>query len=302
MPRATLFVHSFSFPYIENFVRYFHGILRRQVDPDAQLLIADEVDSEAYEEGLVFVIGENLAAFRRRPNCRYIFLNLSVVTLLGSPFAASLNGCLQVFRKRRMLLSKLHLFDALLDYYPPQTAALKRQLSIPVYGFDVAVPARATVPIADRDYDVCFVGGITARRGKLLDGLEQEDIVMSPHSGASIEKIAERSRCCLNVHQERSNHLEIPRVLAAVSAGCPVVTENSYGLEALGMGSFVKPYGYTELVHGIRDMLSDKQRLQERADAARDWYSNHYLPAAETRWAALLAELGGGVQVTRQAG
>ncbi len=291
MPRATLIVHSFSFPYVENFVRCLLGILRRHLDAEAQLLIAEAVDAPDYEDGLVFVIGENFPKFRRRPGCRYVYLNLSVVTLLGSPFAASLSGYRHVFRKRRMLLAKLPLFDAVLDYYPHQTNVLRRQLSLPVFGFDVVVPVKTAPPVSKRDFDVCFVGGITPRRRRVLDKLRESGFVLSPASGAPIEEIAARSRCCLNVHMERSNHLEIPRVLAAVSAACPVVTESSFGLEDFGAGAFIEEVPYADLVQGVQTMLSDEDHLRQCAERAREWYVENYAPRAERRWEELFVQL-----------
>ncbi len=291
MSRATLVVHSFSFPYVEKFTRCLHDILRRHLDSQAQLLIVDNIDGASHDDGMVFVIGENFPGFRRRAGCFYAYLNLSVITLLGSPFAASLNGCRQVWRKRRMLQSKLPDFDVVLDYYPQQTVVLQEKLSVPVLGFDVVVPAKDRVPLSDRVYDVCFVGGITKRRRRILDELGKLGLLLSEASGAPIEDFAALSRCCLNVHMERSNHLEIPRFLAAASAACPIVTEHSFGLGDFAVGDFVDRRPYSELVSGIEEMLSNGSRLAERAAAAHSWYVDDYLVAAERRWADLLDRL-----------
>ena len=297
MRRATLIVQTFSLSYVENFVRYLYGVLQRHLDPDALLVVCDEIDEADHPDGVILVIGENFRPFRRRPGCRYAFVNLSVVTLLGNPLSASLLGHRQVFRKRRMLNAKLPLFDVLLDYYPPQTRKLQRQLPIPVLGFDVAIAAARPLPMAERDFDVCFVGGMTARRKQVLDELARRGLALSPQSGAPIEDIAARSRCCLNVHTERSNHLEIPRLVAAFSRGCPVVTETSFGLSDIAADRFASEYRLPALADGVEAMLADPDRLRRLGADCAAWYRDTYLPRAEARWAEICGNIA-----ERQAG
>ena len=284
MRRATLVVQTFSLFYVRNLVSHIHDALRRHLDPDAALVICDEIDQAAHPEGVVFIIGEKFRPFRRRPGCRYVLLNLSVVTPLGNPFAASIRGHRQVLKKRRLLREKLPLVDMLLDYYPPQTRALRRRVGIPVMGFDAAVAPRSPVPMSERAYDVCFVGGMNPRRKAVLDRIEARGFVLSPHEGEPIEDIAARSRCCLNIHTERSNHLEVPRLVAALSTGCPVVTETSFGLASFGAGEFVDQRPLTALDDGVAAMLSDRDRLRRLGESCAAWYRETYLPRAEARW------------------
>lgn len=291
MSRAALVVQTFSLAYVENFVGYLHGILQRHLDADAELVVCDGLDTADHATGLVFVIGENFPPFSRRTGCTYVFLNLSVVTRLGNPLSASLRGHRQVRRKRRMLEAKLPLFDVLLDYYAPQTAVLAHRMPLPVMGFDVAIAATDPVPMADREFDVCFVGGLTPRRQAVLDEMRAAGLVLSPQSGAPIEQIAARSRCCLNVHTERSNHLEVPRLVAALSTGCPVVTERSFGLATLGAGALVDERRFSDLAAGVRDMLADAARLERLGEGSAAWYRDLYLPRAEENWKAVCQRL-----------
>ncbi|MEL7105814.1 MAG: hypothetical protein AAGM21_07835 [Pseudomonadota bacterium] len=283
MPRASLVVQDFSYGFVRRFVDYLHGVMQRHLDPHAGLLICHQVDAAAYPDGLVFLIGENFAPFERRKGCTYALLNLSVVSPLGSPFAASLAGHRQVFRKRRMLAGKLPLIDALLDYYPPQTKRLKHSLSLPVFGFDVAVAA-ASDRQPDPDYDVCFVGAMTARRQRVLDDLKARGVRLSPSHGGPIEKFAAQSALCLNIHTERSNHLEVPRFAAALSTGCPVVTETSFGVADLGAQDFVIERPLPQVADAVTALLGDKSRLERLQRDSLSWYKAHYLPRADARW------------------
>lgn len=284
MPSASLIVQDFSYGFVRRFVDYLHGVMQRHLNPDAALFISPQVDDAAYHEGLVFLIGENFPPFKRRQGCTYAYLNLSVVSPLGSPFSASLAGHRQVLRKRRMLAGKLPLIDVLLDYYPPQTVRLQRSLKLPVVGFDVAVEAADDRVERHRDFDICFVGGMTVRRRRVLGDLQSRGFRLSPSHGAPIEDIAARSALCLNIHTERSNHLEVPRFVAALSTGCPVLTETSYGVAGLGAGDVVVERPLAEVADTVSALLGDTDRLVALRRQCLSWYTSDYLPRAEARW------------------
>jgi len=298
--RASLVVDRFSLTYVQKFTEYLHGVLRHHLDPDAAFLACDSVDEAQHPDGIVFLIGENLPPFRRRPGCRYVYLNFSVVSVLGSPFAASLSGHRQVFRKRRMLAARLPLYDMLLDFYAPQTRLLAHQLRLPVRGFDFAIAPVDAAPVHERSHQACFVGGITDRRKAVLDALEEAGVALSPSSGAAVEELAAKSLCCLNIHAQRSNHLEVPRLVAAFAAGCPVVTESSYGLAEFCDEDFVEERALSGIASAVEALLADPDRVQRLGKAAARWYRETYLPRAETRWRDLCHEIAG-TEVPRDA-
>lgn len=304
MLQASLVVHDFSYDYVQNFVHYVHDAMKRHLACDARLLICRTIDEASYREGLVFIIGENFPMFERRPGCVYVLLNLSVVVALGHPFSASLRGHAQVRRKRRMLSRKLPLIDVLLDYYPPQTAQLAKQLDVPVYGFDVAVaPAQSDLDIAT-EFDLCFVGGLTERRKGVLDEIDRRGISRTPIKGAPIEELAARSALCLNIHTERSNHLEIPRLVAALSSGCPVVTETSFGITEFGAGDLITEAPLAGIADAVEALLSDRAKLDDLRRRSFDWYRETYLSRAEASWIEVFARLvdfdrSGAAQVPR---
>lgn len=287
MPHASLVVQRFSDAYVRNFARFVLDALRRSIDPDAALFLPDEVDDAAYPDGLVFLIGEKFKPFERRPGCRYIYLNLSVISWLGNPFAISLDGHRVIRRKRQLLAQKLPQIDVLLDYYPAQTARLARELDLPVLGFDVAMAPRSPLRREHRQHDVCFVGGLNERRRTVLNPLSAKGVQLSPHEGAPIEDIAAASRLCLNIHAERSRHLETPRIAAALSVGTPVLTETSYGAGAFAGHGFIVDRPLGQLASTALSLLEDPDRLAALGADAAAWYGEVYYPGALASWESL---------------
>jgi hypothetical protein len=74
-----------------------------------------------------------------------------------------------------------------------------------------------------------------------------------------------------NKHLQRSNHLEIPRVMGALSAS-PLITEDSYGLHELVSERVVRAVPYRKLDSKILAILADSERLEKIADLSRRWY------------------------------
>ena len=286
MPRAALIIQNFSYDYVRNVAEYIHKQLKKHIDPDALFLPCDQIDEAEYPDGtFVFLIGEQFRSFKRRPECRYIYFNFSVVAVLGNPFGASFAGLKAIGRKRRLLNAKLPLIDMVLDFYPPQTNVLQRKLPCPVLGFDVAIsPLESPVPMSERVYDVCFVGGQSTRRRAVCDAILAQGMMLSPASGVIIEEIAAQSRCCLNVHAVRSHHYEAPRIIAALSTGTPIVSEHTFGLGELADQEFVVQEGTSKLSLAIMALLSNPDRSEKLGIAAYEWYTSHYLPNAEQKW------------------
>ncbi len=286
MPRAALIIQNFSNAYVCNIAQYIHNTLKEHIDPDALFLLCDEIDEAEHPDGtLVFLIGEQFRPFTRRAGCRYIYLNFSVVTVLGNPLGTGLAGLRAIRRKRRLLNAKLPLIDIVLDYYPPQTKVLQRKLPCPVMGFDVAIsPPKDRVPMSERAYDVCFVGGLNDRRRAVCDAISAQGFVLSPSNNVIIEDVAAQSRCCLNVHAVRSHHYEAPRFIAALSTGTPTVSEHTFGLGALSNQKFVVQESISRLSSAIKDMLAQPDLLEDLGHAGSNWYADQYLPNAERKW------------------
>lgn len=249
--------------------------LQDAFEHECRMVACSSVDSaEIGDAELIFVIGENLVRFKRLPGRRYIYLNFSVVTILGSPFQCSIKGIQLIRYKNQLLRKKLDLFDAMLDYYPPQTRHLVQTLNIPVIGFVPWVPPvspQNLTAFTDRSYDVCFVGGISARRKRVLEKLRAAGCVLSPSSDVDAEDVASRSRCTLNIHNQRSNHFEIPRVMGAIAVS-PLITEDSYGIHEILPQGLIRVVPYRSLVDQALAILADPRSLEESCELARRWY------------------------------
>lgn len=295
MGKTYLIVHSVSFDYVRNVVRFIHRALRNALDHSAELLIVDEIDAADHEDGaLIFVIGENFSRHIRRSGCWYIYLNFSVVLALGNPLNISRSGWRAIRRKNSMLHEKLDLFDVLLDYYPQQTRVLQKRLRLPVLHFPVAVdPADipATTPLDLRKYDVCFVGGLTERRSKIITALSAGGLRLSPHEGVVFEDAVAQSRCCLNVHSQKSNHLETPRIVGALAAATPTVSERSYGLRDLISEDLLVTSSISNIARATIELCEDQARLTTLSARSHVWYRQTYLPRCYSQWHTLVAQL-----------
>ncbi|QDY71348.1 glycosyltransferase [Qingshengfaniella alkalisoli] len=293
--QAYLIVQDVSFRYVQNVTRYIHRQLRSYFGDSAALVLTSEIDDVRYADGsIVFVIGENFRTHQRKPGCKYIYLNFSVVEVMGSPFKLSRIGWSAIRRKKRMLQEKIGAYDAVLDYFPPQTRILERRLAVPVFGFAVGVDLGAasnTKPLAAREYDLCFVGGMSPRRETVLADLSAEGLSLSPNSKVVFEEEAAKSRLCLNIHAYRSNHLETPRILGALASGTPVLTEPSFGLDTLMPPSCAAIARTDQLVRKAKQLLNSPTELQSLCDRSQAWYHTTYLPDAAGRWRKLLETL-----------
>lgn len=286
MNRAVLVIHTFSYPFIQNVAQFIHTALRTHLDAEAELLICDRVDEARHSENTtVFLIGENFPTFQRRPGCRYVYLNFSVVTVLGQPWETGLSARRAIRSKWKMLSKHLSSIDVVLDYYPPQTRVLQQKLKKPVLGFTVASPPNADyTPMADRDYDLCFVGSLNARRQTVCQAIEAKGLSLSPSKDIVIEDAAARSRLCLNVHSVKSHHFETPRFVAALSSGTPVVSEPSFASDTIIDPQFVAEDDQAHLPALVESLLSHPGQLEDMGRRAHHWYANIYYPKALDQW------------------
>lgn len=291
MCRAYLIIQKVSFDHVSHVARFIHGTLRDSFGPDTNLIVCDQIDeADHVDNAIIFVIGEGFRPHTRRPGCTYVYLNFSIVAVMGNPLHMSKVGWSAIRRKRRMLIEKQAGFDVLLDYFGPQTLRLQRQMDMPVFGFGVAVDPGAintSTPMSDRPFDVCFVGSMTPRRQKVMDALAALGLRVSPHSGVVYEDIAAQSRCCINIHAHRSNHLETPRIIGAMAAGIPVVTEPSYGLGELLPPDLVTTSRLGHLPETVRGLLNKPDMLVRNQQAVRNWYEKIYLNQCRTQWASI---------------
>ncbi|MEL6859201.1 MAG: hypothetical protein AAFO74_12500 [Pseudomonadota bacterium] len=292
---ACLIVHKVSVPYIRNVIETIQETLEAVYGPETKLHICDDVDEvETGEAQVIFVIGEQLKRFTRRPGKSYVYFNFSVVAMIGNYLRNSLKGAQLIRYKRKLLDAKLDLFDAVIDYYPSQTQALKRKLDLPVAGFVPWVKPCSgdqIVTPAQREFDVCFVGGMSPRRSKVIESLKASGLSISPSSGVDLDDVARRSRCTLNIHMQRSNHLEIPRVMASLANASPLITENSHGIFEILPDDLVIAAPYGHLIEATKDALTDQSKINDIADLAHRWYAQTGVPSFRAKLVNALQEL-----------
>lgn len=278
--RCYLVAHEASVSFIRRTIDFLTGQLSRHHGAENcfAITVPKSVDEAGIEgPAIVYIIGERLAPFTRRPDCFYVYLNFSVVAMIGNPLRMSRSGAKMIREKRWLLRHKLEQVDLILDYYPAQTRALQGKLSKPVLGFlPCSERARApNLPLAEREFDLCFVGGVSPRRKKVLDAAAAAGLSLSPSRGADLEDLTARSRLTLNVHMQASNHLEIPRIVGSLSTATPIVTEHSHGLSEIVVSDSVCEGRAKNLIPMAQHLLADPQRLialQNSARQAFEWY------------------------------
>mgnify|MGYP001799912172 FL=1 len=294
MDRAYLIIQKVSYAYITYVTRFIHTELERNFADGAELIICDEIDDAAHaDNAIIFVIGEGFAPHRRRPGCTYVYLNFSIIAVMGNPLKLSRIGCSAISSKQSKMRAEQGQYDIKLDNIQPQTKRLKRQMKMPVFGFQVAIDPETlppAIPLEDRPYDVCFVGGNSSRRKAVLDQLEKAGVCLSPQKCVVYEEIAAQSRCCLNIHAYRSNHLETPRIVGALATGTPVISEPSYGLDAIFPCGSVSTVPFTQLAKAAAELGRLSQTTPECQTGLR-WYKETYLPQSRMNWAEICANV-----------
>jgi hypothetical protein len=219
-----------------------------------------------------------------------VFLNFSVLFVLGNPFKCGLSAFKLLHNKRKIFEDKLSCYDYVLDYWPEQTSAMRRKYSVPIESFPVAVaPCKAHT--SEKIYDVCFVGAMTWRRRRLSKQLKSLGINMSPSEGVVMEEIAAQSRIVLNAHAGRSNHLEIPRIVSAFASGSLLVTENESAMKRAFPDGIYVGAKYSRLVTAITSSLADQAFSSATTDSASQWYDNVYMPHCNDQWAKIITNV-----------
>jgi hypothetical protein len=130
--------------------------------------------------------------------------------------------------------------------------------------------------MAERDFDLCFVGGVSPRRARVLDRARAAGLTLSPERGADLEDLSARSRLTLNIHMQASNHLEIPRIIGALSTRSPVITETSHGLAEIVDSDSLRQGRARDLVAIAQTLLGDASTLDRlESEAARAFEAYH---------------------------
>jgi hypothetical protein len=171
---------------------------------------------------------------------------------------------------------------------------MRQKVMMPVNSFPVAVTIDEAANFASpkaRKYDVCIVGSGSARRSRLIEKLRRSGLHLSPISGANVEDVASQSKILLNVHLQRCNHLEYPRILSAFATKAALVTEYCLGMENYFPPETYICADYNELPERIEALLADPAKLEQMGEAAYSWISNTHLRNFELEWKKRIDEI-----------
>ncbi|MEW5422311.1 hypothetical protein [Amorphus sp. 3PC139-8] len=283
-----LVAHKKSLPFVRNALKFIERQAVELVGDAASIQELEQIDQMQSDVGsAVIVVGDPFGPPQRLPGRRYLFLNLSVVSFAGAPWDYSLSGARVIAAKRRAYIRKMASYDMLLDYLPHQAASLARKLRRNVSALPIAVDTIETFP---PEFDVCFVGSRSPRRERVLSRLGNMGVQMSPRSGVTLEDVTRRSRLTLNVHAHRSNHLETPRIVGAISSGSVVATEPCYGMAEAFPREMYLEASIADLPATVASALSTGT-YDEIANRASDWYRSTYYPEAVAAWRSVLSGL-----------
>lgn len=291
-----LVVHKVSYNYIKHIADYISIQIHKNTCGTFQTIISQNIDQHEFDvNSVVFIIGDPFKSFTRRVSVKYIFINFSVVAILGNPFNFSFSAYKTIIKKSNLLRSKLSNFDHVLDYWPEQTIALKKkynEYNIPVSCFPVGINVFPNSPsFRERKYDICFVGALTPRRNKILETLRKNGFILSPAEGMHLEDAAIQSKIVINIHGHRSNHLEIPRILGAMATKSLVLTEHSYGMDYFFPANCYVSCRYQDLSDRVSYLLNKIDESELIAKNAYQWIEKHHSPQCDVAWSELLTSL-----------
>jgi hypothetical protein len=295
MPVTYLLVHKTSYQYIKKVVDYIYIQLKNHSPFNVEFILCEDIKNiHLKSNSTVYIIGDLFNSFNKTANCKYIFLNFSVLHVIGNPLSFSFSALKTIMGKRKIFNSKLKCYDYVLDYWPLQTSILQKNLIIPVKSFPVAINLDYKFEkktTSNRKYDICFVGSMTDRRMKLIKKFEAVGLIISPYKNVIFEEIAVESKIVLNVHAHRSNHLEMPRIIGSFASKSCLVTEFNSNLEQLFPSNCYSANKYNQLFPQIYSLLRNPVQLDTIATKAYNWICDDYLVECGAKWKSLIEEI-----------
>lgn len=290
-----LIVHKISYKYISRIVDYIYEQLNKHSLLNVEFILCDDINDVNLEfNSTVYIIGDLFDNFNKTKNCKYVFLNFSVLYVIGNPMNCSFNAYRKIRKKKKIFESKIKCFDFILDFWPLQTFFLQNEFSIPVKSFPVGVNLdnlNINEKTTDRKYDLCFVGSMTNRREKLLKKIESLGLEITPYKNVIFEEKAMESKIVLNVHAHRSNHIEMPRIIGALACKSALVTEFNSNLSKLVVSDCYISNTYNKLIPQIEFLLVNPDEINTLATNGFNWINNNYLIKCEIEWKKIIEDI-----------
>jgi hypothetical protein len=289
--KCYFLVHEVSYRAVTSIAEYIRVQLALHSPLAFEFHICKSISDISPQPGsVIFIVGDPFAKLTRADGCKYVFLNFSVLLVLGNPLKCGLAAFKLLRNKRKIFEDKLPCYDYVLDYWPEQTSAMQRKYAIPIDSFPVAAASRKA-DSSKKIHDVCLVGVMTPRRRRLSERLRSLGVSMSPSEGVVMEDTAARSRIVLNAQAGRSNHLEIPRIIGAFASGALLITENKSGMKKAFPDGIYVGEAYSRLAKAITTSLADDVLMSTTIDAATHWYNNVYIPRCDDEWGHIITKV-----------
>ena len=266
------------------------------------LIIAKSLtDFNCPADAVVLVIGDPFPPFARQPGRTYVFLNFSLLydfSRLANSAArplADTKARQWIARKHEAMLAKASCYDVVADFLPQQTPLLQAELAEHARVIPFLTPVasgnhhRLIQP--ETPWDLCIVGARTERRARLYHDLAALGWRLSPETSADLASTMRACQVVLNLHAYDCPTCEYPRIIVALSLGCPLVTEQCLGLQDLIPSSCYLMGEYADLPRLIGRMMTDGEGRERLGRAGGNWIREVYAPLVDRSWNDLLGGL-----------
>jgi len=172
----------------------------------------------------------------------------------------------------------------------------REKVSVLLSSFDPALH-RKLPDVAERDIDLLFLGGMTERRRRIIDGLPDDlNVVEVKAFGEEMVRWFNRAKIVLNIHAEQQLDVET-RIYEALGSGAFVVSEKLAAQNPFTDGQLVQIDEPAQLEPVLRRYLADdveRERIA-RAGYAAAMSAHSYRHRAE-QIVAEIERLAGGAE------
>tara|TARA_R110001599_G_scaffold263205_3_gene463810 strand:- start:340 stop:1245 length:906 start_codon:yes stop_codon:yes gene_type:complete len=286
MLNAILIVHPKSFNYISTIVNEISTVLNLQYGRRFNQIISEDFSTipEGYK-GDIYIMSDLFPRFEKSDLCKYIFFNFSLLIKLGGSFDTSNKANRWIKSKKKLFLEKVDQYDYVLDYYPSQTKKLKAITSsyseAIFYNFPILIPpVPSQLMSKNKKYDFCVVGEDSKRRIKLYKKLQNRGFKLSPLESKNLGEIIRESKVVLNIHAEKCNTLEFPRIVEALANGAVVLTEKCFELDQYFPKNVIFSSSYRGFINNACELIGSEE-LNIHSQSIIRFYSEYYKKSKE---------------------
>jgi hypothetical protein len=230
---------------------------------------------------LLFVLGQETILRNPQDSVRVIFICLSAFYRARGLLSQSLDGIRLLRRRRNKVLTNILPYtNAIIDFYPRHAEVLRRKLNnkVLVHSFllNSLSTGKSAIKFDKRRWDICIVGGRSKRREAVWKKLMALGLSLTPASSECLEESIINSRLVLNIHSEKYDNVEVPRIIAAIQNGVGVLSEPCYGLEDIVPMDLLNISGYKNIANSAVMLLGRPHALHEKSELAKRWFESEY--------------------------